>query len=245
MDMFNHVSTVLQNLAVDSSAGANRADGDTTFNYLITFEFVFILCMMREILENTEQLAQALQRKSQDIINAIRLVHTTKTLLDKMRSDDGWETFIYKVVEFYVGHEIDITDMEEAYILCGGRDRHKPNRFNIDHYFKVEVFRATFDTQLAELNLKFNEKVIGLLSICVTLVLKNGYASFQASEICKLVEKYNPTDFNQQERIRLEYQLNHFVVEVARGDYLKRISTLAEICKCLVDMGRHRFFHFS
>jgi hypothetical protein len=89
MDMFNHVSTVLQNLAVDSSAGANRVDGDTTFNYLITFEFVFILCMMREILENTEQLAQALQRKSQDIVNVIRLVHTTKTLLDKMRSDDG------------------------------------------------------------------------------------------------------------------------------------------------------------
>jgi hypothetical protein len=96
---------------------------------------------------------------------------------------------------------------------------------------------------LAELNLKFNEKVIGLLSICVTLVPKNGYASFQASEICKLVEKYYPTDFNQQERIGLEYQLNHFVVEVARSDYLKRISTLAEICKCLVDMGRHRVFH--
>jgi hypothetical protein len=32
-------------------------------------------------------------------------------------------------------------------------------------------------------------------------------------------------------------------VEVARSDYLKRISTLAEICKCLVDMGRHRVFH--
>jgi hypothetical protein len=30
MDMFNHVSTILQNLAADSSAGANRADGDTT-----------------------------------------------------------------------------------------------------------------------------------------------------------------------------------------------------------------------
>jgi hypothetical protein len=52
---------------------------------------------------------------------------------------------------------------------------------------------------LAELNLKFNEKVIDL-SICVILVLKNGYAPFQASEIYKLVEKYYPTDFNQQEK---------------------------------------------
>jgi hypothetical protein len=37
--------------------------------------------------------------------------------------------------------------------------------------------------------------------------------------------------------------LNHFVVEVARSDDLKRISTLAEIFKCLVDTGRHRVFH--
>jgi hypothetical protein len=60
VDMFNAVSLVLQNLAVDSSVGANRADGDTSFRYLISFEFVFILCMMREILEITEYLGQAL-----------------------------------------------------------------------------------------------------------------------------------------------------------------------------------------
>jgi hypothetical protein len=51
MNLFNHVCVVLQNFVVDSTAGAHRADGDTAFNYMITFEFVFILCMMREILE--------------------------------------------------------------------------------------------------------------------------------------------------------------------------------------------------
>ncbi|PVH34933.1 hypothetical protein PAHAL_7G068900 [Panicum hallii] len=180
MDMFNPVSTVLQNLAADSTAGTNRADGDTSFNYMISFEFVFILCLMREILEITEQLGQALQKKSQDIVNAIRLVQTTKILLEKMRSDDGWETFICKVMEFCVDHDIDIPNMDETYILRGGRARRQPNHFTTDHFFRVEVFRATLDTQLAELNLKFNEKVIGLLSICVTLVSKNGFASFQS-----------------------------------------------------------------
>jgi hypothetical protein len=37
-----------------------------------------------------------------------------------MRSYDDWETFICKIVEFYMGHEIDIPDMEETYILRGG-----------------------------------------------------------------------------------------------------------------------------
>jgi len=94
MNMFKAVSSVLQNLAADSTAGANRADGDTSFKYLTSFEFVFVLCMMREMLEITEQLGQALQKKSQDIVNAIRLVQTTKVLLEKIRSDDGWKTFL-------------------------------------------------------------------------------------------------------------------------------------------------------
>jgi hypothetical protein len=66
---------------------------------------------------------------------------------------------------------------------------------------------------------------------------------FTASEICKLVEKYYPVDFNQQERIGLEYQLNHFVVEASTSDDLKRITTLAELCQCLIRTGRHRVFH--
>jgi len=129
MDMFNPVSSVLQKLAADSSPGTYRADGDTSFNYLTSFEFVFILCMMREILEITEQLGQALQKKRQDIVNAIRLAQSTKFLLEEMRSDDGWELFFCKVVDFCVTHEIDIPDMEQTYIMRGGRARHQPDHF--------------------------------------------------------------------------------------------------------------------
>jgi hypothetical protein len=243
MDIFNTVCVVLQNLVSDSTASTHHADGDTAYNYMITFEFVFILCMMREILEITEQLGQALQKKSQDIVNAIRLVESTKIILEKLRSDNGWENFICKVVEFCVGHEIVIPNMEDTYILRGGRARRQPDHFTIDHYFRVEVFRAILDTQLTKLNLGFNEKVMDLLSVSLNLIPKSGFTSFQPSEICKLVEKYYSTNFNQQERIGLEYQLNHFVVEASRSDDLKRIATSAEFCQCLIDTGRHRVFH--
>jgi hypothetical protein len=62
-EMFNVVSLVLQNIAADSSVSANRADRDTSFSYLTSFEFIFILCMMRDILEITEYLDQAYRRK--------------------------------------------------------------------------------------------------------------------------------------------------------------------------------------
>ena len=66
MDMFNAVSSVLQTIADDATAGSNRDDGDTAFNYLISFEFAFDLCMMREILGTSEALGKALQKRSQD-----------------------------------------------------------------------------------------------------------------------------------------------------------------------------------
>jgi hypothetical protein len=70
--MFTAVSRVLQNIASDG-----RADGDTAFSYLSSFEFILVLCVMQEILEIAEDLSQALQKKSQDIVNAMRLVFST------------------------------------------------------------------------------------------------------------------------------------------------------------------------
>jgi hypothetical protein len=170
-------------------------------------------------------------------------VHSTKTLLEQLSSNNGWETFICKVIEFCMNHGISIPNFDETHILRGGRARRQPNNFTKDHYFRVEVFQATIDTQLIEQNLKFNEKVMDLLSISVTLIPKNGFASFRASDVCNMVEKYYPADFNQNERIGLEHQLSHFVVEVSNSEDLKNIATLAELCRCLVSTGRHRVFN--
>jgi hypothetical protein len=49
-----------------------------------------------------------------------------------------------------------------------------------------------------------------LLSNSVTLIPKNGFASFQASDVCNMVKKYHLTDFNQNERIGLEHQIKSF-----------------------------------
>ena len=100
------------------------------------------------MLEITEQLGQALQKKSQDIVNAILLVQTTKVLLEKMRSDDGWETFFCQVVEFCMNHDILIPNMEETNILRGGRARRQPEHFTKERYYRVEIFRATIDTRI-------------------------------------------------------------------------------------------------
>jgi hypothetical protein len=116
MDMFNAVRSVLHNIGADASTGLIRADGDTSFNHLISFEFVFIMCLMREVLEIAHMLSHALQKKSQDIINAIRLVSSTKDFLQKLR-EHGWESFLAKILKFYETYQVNVPDMGDTYIL--------------------------------------------------------------------------------------------------------------------------------
>ena len=173
----------------------------------------------------------------------MRLVFSTKVLLEEMRSDAGWEAFFDRVVEFCVNHSIDIPDLEEPYILRGGRDRPQPDSFSKEHYFWVEIFRATLDTQLHELQFRFNDKVMDLLTTSATLIPKNKFRSFKAGDISEMVKKYYPADFSQQEIYGLEQQLKHFIVDASNDNEMKKVSTLTKLCRCLVESGRHTIYN--
>jgi hypothetical protein len=58
-----------------------------------------------------------------------------------------------------------------------------------------------------------------------------------------MVEKYYPLDFNQQEMIGLERQLNHFIIDASTNEDMKNISTLVDLCRGFVQTGRHRIFN--
>ena len=100
---------------------------------------------MKEILEITNDLCQALQRKSQDILNAMHLVVTTKALIQKMR-ENGWNLLLQNVKLFCDKHEIDFPDMDALYNSRRGRVRHKKDPLTIEHYLQMDVFLATIDS---------------------------------------------------------------------------------------------------
>jgi len=52
----------------------------------------------------TDELCKALQKRDQDIINAIELVEMTKFHLQVLREDNEWETFLKDVTSFCVKH---------------------------------------------------------------------------------------------------------------------------------------------
>jgi hypothetical protein len=115
--------------------------------------------------------------------------------------------------------------------LCGGHAHRQPNQLTKEVYYRVEIFWATLDTQLQELDNKFNEKVMDLLSTSATLIPRNRFRSFRASAVCEMIKKYYPADFTQQV-YGLEQQLKHFVVDASRDEELN-ISTLTALCHCV------------
>lgn len=51
-----------------------------------------------------------------------------------------------------------------------------------------------------------------------------------------------PADF-PQDVYALQQQLNHFVVDASKDEELKNISTLIDLCRCLVETGRHTMYN--
>ena len=91
-------------------------------------------------------MSQALQRKDQDIVNAMRLVQLSKQRLQLMR-DSGWSSLLNEVTSFCGKNCIDVPSMDDMYIALR-RSRRKAQQMTNSHHFQVELFYAIIDMQL-------------------------------------------------------------------------------------------------
>nr|KJB15820.1 hypothetical protein B456_002G197900 [Gossypium raimondii] len=121
------------------------------------FDFVFILYLVREIIGIIDILCQHLQKKNPKI------------------KEDDWDNLLEVVKAFCEKRNIEVLDMDSPYVIkcC----RHHVD-FNLEHHYGVEVFNAAIDSQLLELNSRFNERTISLLILSSALDPKDAYKSF-------------------------------------------------------------------
>ncbi|XVF32801.1 hypothetical protein REPUB_Repub17cG0113900 [Reevesia pubescens] len=79
-----------------------------------SFDFVFTMHLMIDILGIINELSQALQRNDRDIENAIKLVQVSKQRLHMMR-DDGWDSLLDGVTSFCIVFEIYVPNMDSQF----------------------------------------------------------------------------------------------------------------------------------
>ncbi|XLS57653.1 hypothetical protein HN51_007408, partial [Arachis hypogaea] len=151
------VVNVLEYVEEDGNNSGQRVEAYDLLNVIQSFEFIFNLHWMKNILRVTNELSQALQRNDQDIVNAMALVKVSKQRLQNIR-DDGWSLLLDKVSLFCDKHNITVSIMNDIFV-SQGRSRRKAQKISNLHHFQVEIFYQVVDRQFQELNNRFTESL--------------------------------------------------------------------------------------
>ncbi|KAL6505347.1 hypothetical protein OROGR_025164 [Orobanche gracilis] len=146
-------------------------------------------------MEITDLLCQTLQRRDQDIFNALRLVASTKLLLQKMK-DESWNDLLSVVESFCQVRNIDIPDLYSSNCSRGPRARNELGDHTLEHHYRVDIFYEAINCQLMELDHRFSDNAMELLRLASSLDPKNAYETFRSVDVLQVMEKFYPEDFN-------------------------------------------------
>jgi hypothetical protein len=91
ISLYPSIQKILWKVGKDHSQGAECIQAQTMLTIFKSFEFVFVAHLLLTIFGYTNDLNHALQKRDQDIVNAVDFIHLTKIQFQLLREDKGWE----------------------------------------------------------------------------------------------------------------------------------------------------------
>ena len=243
LKLYKPTFLVLKDIATAKGSGstpARRAKAAGAVKLMMSFDFVFILHVMKELMGITDLLCKKLQQKTQDIVNAMDDVATTKKLIQSLR-DHGWSALLNDVTSFCIKQGIQVPNMN-AFYADYIRSRAE-NELSVEHHYKYDIFTVAIDQQLHELNSRFSEQATELLVLCTSLDPRDPFRSFKIDDICLLASKFYPADFSEQERNNLRHQLQHYELDVLANPQFQNLSTIADLCRRLAETRKSNDYY--
>ncbi|CAN6553287.1 unnamed protein product [Malus baccata var. baccata] len=227
ISMFSSVVHVLQ-MVIDDNPNESAGEANKLMRDIRTFEFVFHLFLMKVILGLTNDLSQALQRKDQEIVNAMALVRSCREKLHWMRNN-GFDALVDEVSSFCEKHHIDVPNMEDAFILLEMSRRNAPIKTN-HHHYHVELFIYVIDEQITELENRFNEVNTELLICLACLSPKDSFVAFDKPKLLRLAQFY-PQDFSDEDLLAHEDQLEIYIHYVRSSSDFSQLEGIDDLAK--------------
>jgi hypothetical protein len=112
--MFRATCSVLDIISKEGTNYSQRGDAEAAYMVLTSFEFILILHFMKQIMGFTNSFCQVFQQNSQDILNAMTGVSTTKSLIWNLRNEE-WKHFLNTVKSFCEENETNVPDINARY----------------------------------------------------------------------------------------------------------------------------------
>jgi hypothetical protein len=113
--MFPSIIDMLDTIVEDGATSEQKGEAEHLSHFIQSFKFVFNLHLMRYILGASNELSQALQKKDQDIVNAMKLVRMSKERLQIMR-ENGWSSLLDEVSTFCGINEMVVSNMDNIFL---------------------------------------------------------------------------------------------------------------------------------
>ncbi|XP_047257720.1 uncharacterized protein LOC107848822 [Capsicum annuum] len=244
---FVSIVDVLDSLVENASTSEEKVSASGFLRSCQIFETIFLLHLMTDILGITNDLNVSLQKKEQDIANAMILVKVAKKRLQALRDNErdpllkknvGWDSLKEKVQTFCIKHSIPLPNYDEPY-SNSRRSRRKAVDYTTLHHYRVDVFYKIIDWQLEELNDHFNEVTSDLFNGVACLNPIDTFSSFDIKKILVMAKLY-PDDFDEFNMRVLENQLVNYIIDIRDIDQrFFNSDELRELSRKLVETKKH------
>jgi len=130
--------------------------------------------------------------------------------------------------------------MDALYVPQGRSRRFVEQATNL-HHFRVGIFLEVIDLHLQELDNRFNERNMKLLTCMACLSPKGNFSSFDKEKILKLASFY-PEEFSSVDVMTLELQLDVFMDNMLSDERFCGLQDLNSLSMMLVETKRHENF---
>jgi len=231
--MFSSIIEAVEDIVEDSLYSEQKAEANILIQSLQTFEFAFNLHLMKSVLGITNELSQALQRKDQNILNAMKLVEVSKQRLQAMR-EEGWNSLFEEISLFCAKKNIVVPNMDDMYQF---RSRRKAQSMTNLHHYRVELYYTVIDMQLQELNSRFTEANSELLLCVACLSPDDLFAAFNKDNILRLAQFY-PNDFSAIQLMTLDNQLETYIIDMRSSEEFATLKGIGQLAEKMVEMKK-------
>ncbi|KAI0492627.1 hypothetical protein KFK09_026903 [Dendrobium nobile] len=239
MHMYASVIEVLEIVKEDGVHDQQSVEAGVLIDIMESFDFIFTMHLMIDILGITNELSQSLQRKDQDIENAMKLVQISKQRLQLLR-ENGWNGLLDEVSRFCGIFEVIVPNMNETY-----KTRRRPVRGGEDktnlHHYRVDLFYTVVDMQLQELNNRFSESSAELLLCMSCLNPSDSFRAYDERKLICLAQLY-PSDFSTIEVIALKNQLATYIIDMRTSEEFSSLRSIADLAKQIVKFKKNAVY---
>jgi hypothetical protein len=202
----------------------------------LSYDLVFALLLMQDVLGVTNELSLALDRKDWDADHCVALLQESKKQLQVMR-DEGWPPFLNKVGMFCNENDVDVVTMGEKFKKKAWRVDEPTAVTNLD-YYHVDFFQQVINSQLEELDRRFTKESWELVLLASHLNPRNSFRSFDKDKLVGFARLY-ASEFSDYDIAALDLELQAFITDASSDTRFSRMNMLSDLSVLMVETGKN------